>query len=58
MGREGLDGPEVGGEVGVGEVVVGNPGVAVDSPVGGPGVTDEEFVGLVVVPDGHDGVTG
>ena len=43
--------------MGVGEVVVGNPAVAIDAPVGGPGIADEEFVGLVVVADGHHGVT-
>ncbi len=42
--------------MGVGEVVIGNPTVAVYSPVGGPGVADEELVSLVVVPDGHHGV--
>ena len=36
--------------MGVGEVVVRDPAVAVYAPVGGPGVADEEFVGLVVVP--------
>jgi hypothetical protein len=50
------DRPEVGGEVGVGEVVVGNPAIAVDAPVGGPGVADEELVGLVIIPDGQDGM--
>lgn len=48
--------PEVGGEVGVGEVVVGDPAVAIDTPVGGPGVTDEELVGLIIVANCHHGV--
>ena len=43
--------------MGVGEVVVRDPAVAIDAPVGGPGVADEEFVGLVVVPNGHHGVS-
>jgi len=42
--------------VGVGEVVVGDPAVAVDSPASGPGVADEELVGLVVVPNSHHSV--
>ena len=42
--------------MGVGEVVVGDPAVAVDSPASGPGVAYEELVGLVVVPDGHEGM--
>jgi len=42
--------------VSVGEVVIGDPAVAIYSPVGGPGVADEELVSLVVVPDGHHGV--
>ena len=42
--------------MGVGEVVVGDPAIAVYAPVGRPGVADEELVGLVVVPDGHHGV--
>ena len=42
--------------MGVGEVVVRDPAVAVDAPVGGPGVADEEFVGLVIVPNSHHGV--
>ena len=49
--------PEVGGEVGVGEVVVGDPAIATYSPLGGPGVADEELVGLVIVPDGHEGMS-
>ena len=42
--------------MGVGEVVVGDPAVAIDAPVGGPGIADEEFVGLVVVSNSHHGV--
>ena len=42
--------------MGVGEVVVGDPAIAIDSPVGGPGVTDEELVSLVIVPNSHHGV--
>ena len=42
--------------MGVCEVVVGDPAITVDAPVGGPRVTDEEFMGLVVAPDGHHGV--
>ena len=42
--------------MGVGEVVVGDPAIAVYSPVGGPGIADEELVGLVIVPDSHHGV--
>jgi len=40
----------------VGEVVVGDPAIAIYSPVGGPGVADEELVGLVVVSNSHHGV--
>ncbi len=51
-----LDGPEVGGEVGAGEVVVRDPAVAVDTPLGRPGVPDEEHAALVVIPDGQHGM--
>ncbi len=53
---DGLDGPEVGGEVGAGKVVVWDPAVALDTPLGGPGVTDEEHPTLVVIADGHHGM--
>jgi hypothetical protein len=42
--------------MGVGQVVIGDPAVAVDAPASGPGVADEELVGLVIVPDGHEGM--
>ena len=42
--------------MGVGKIVVGDPAVAIDAPVGGPGVTDEELVGLVIVPNSHHSV--
>ena len=45
------DGPEVGGAVGAGEVVVRDPAVAIDTPASGRGVADEEFVRLIVVPN-------
>ena len=32
LNRHCLDGPKVGGEVGVGEVVIGDPAIAVDAP--------------------------
>ena len=51
-----LDGPEIGGEVGAGEVVVGDPAVTLDAPPGRPGVTDKEHPALVIIPDGHHGM--
>ena len=52
----GLDGPEVGSEVGAGEVAVRNPAVAFDAPFSRPGVLDEDHTALIVIPDGHHGM--
>jgi len=41
--------------VGVGEVVAGNPAVAVYSKASGPGDTDKELVGQVIAPDRRTG---
>ena len=55
--NNGLDSPEVGGEVGAGEVVVRGPTVVLYAPLCLPGVPDEEHATLVIIPDGHHGVS-
>ena len=49
MGREGLDGPEVGGMVRSGEVLLRDSEVAFDAPLGGLGVTDKEHASFSVI---------
>ena len=47
LGGDGLNCPEAEGEVGAGEVVVGDPAVAFDAPLGGPGVADEDLLSCI-----------
>ena len=49
FGREGLDGPEIGGEVRAGEVILRDSEVAFDAPLGGLGVTDKEHEAFVFI---------
>ena len=51
-----LDGPEVGGEVGAGEVIVRHPAGTFDAPLSRPGVSDKEQSAYVVIADSHQGM--
>jgi hypothetical protein len=46
-----LDGPEIEGKLGAGEVAVTDAAVAVDAPSGRPGATDEEHPALIAIPN-------
>ena len=49
LGREGLDGPEVGGKVRAGEVILRDSEVAFDVPLGWSGVPEEDHPAFVIV---------
>ena len=49
LGREGLDGPEVGGMVRAGEVILRDSEVAFYATLGVLGVTDKEHAAFVVI---------
>jgi hypothetical protein len=48
-GREGLDGPEIGGEVRAGEIVVRNPAVTLDPQLWRLGVPEEDHPAFVII---------
>src|SRR5579862_3557234 len=51
------DGPEIVGQVAIGQVSVGNGEVSTHAPIGAPGVAHQEARRRVVVSSGHDGMS-